>query len=241
MNVSKAKNRVVRDNLTITEIKDICVDMIMENWIHSKNIHINDFVKIDGTMTSDFYRDLNNDLPMGQMLKYFSYVSFIYEHIETFINMETKFLEIKNELIYAEQKGIACIYTSVLLYLLMKKYDSEFTKKNVCFMYGFYQYEINTIPHNCFSILPFSKKQMGLHCFLSINSCLFDCSLVKQESYLFNFESELFGDTPEGLNIYGYIESEETIYKYAELFANVNNQSIDEWINYHNKFIEVLG
>lgn len=240
MNFSKAKSRVISDNLNINEIKDICVDMIMENWIHSKNIYFNDFVKIDGTMTPDFYFDFNNVLAMEQMLKYFSYVSFIYERIEKFLNMKIKLLEIKNELIYVEQKGIACIYTSVLLYLLMKKYNSQFTQKNVCFMYGFYQYEINTTPDNFFSLFPFSKKQQGLHCFLSIDSCLFDCSLAKQESCLFNFESELFGDTPAGLNIYGYAESEETIYKYAELFADVNKQSIDEWINYHNKFIEVL-
>ena len=36
MNFSKAKSRVISDNLNINEIKDICVDMIMENWIHSK-------------------------------------------------------------------------------------------------------------------------------------------------------------------------------------------------------------
>lgn len=220
-----SKNVELGNEFDLQEVKDLSINMISEYWICSKKKDEIEWIDFNGEKC---FKDLK-DFKRYTITTYGAYVTYIYDNWEEIVQCKNH-KHLNNELIYIEQEGIACIYTSVLLYMMLKK-QSEDLVQDINLIQGFYHHLLR---EDFFSFIPMNKNQQGLHCWLSYKSLIIDCSAVKQNKMFFEFDNALLvGFAPNGFELYGYKETEETILKYAEIFSKISFNSIDEWVMSH--------
>lgn len=234
MNNNFFKSQKISKEFNLQEVKDVTIKFISENWIigiDKEKIHWLDFnskinsIKLMEMMNETLYQN-------------YRYVTMLYDGIENASTSDEDLKLLGNEICYIEEEGIACIYTSVLLYMLIRKSDKRLVK-DINFIQGFFHHLLRD---DFYSFIPMSKHQQGVHSFLSYkNSLVIDCSAVKQNQAFFEFDIPvIFGNKPIEFELYGYEESKETIFKYASKFSKINFNSIDEWVEYHMKLSEKI-
>lgn len=225
MIINKDNNTLLKQKFDLNELKEKSFNLICENWICTKKKEELEWIDFNGKKSLDNFPFFQEDM----VILYYGYISCIYENWQTIVK-HSNYNELSEELCYIEIEGVACIYTSVLLYMLIKKYDERLVK-DLRLIQGFYHHLLRS---DFSSILSISKHQQGLHSFLDYKSSVIDCTAFTQNQHFFNFDSRvIFGDKPNGFDLYGYAETEETILKYAERFSKINFNSIDEWLYYH--------
>lgn len=231
----KSKNYYLRKDPTFNEIKSTYSESIKKYWFCSKKNNNEEIGFINYNSLFDYQKYISNDF--RRFTKYSEYIYFLYYNWETIYSGENElsYPLFSKEIKYAEDNGVACTYISVLLYSLLK--ESFNTIKDLKLVQGFYLYETDSPLVN---LIKMSKLQTGLHSFLSYKSLVIDCTAVKQQECLFNFDiSFIYGLIPRKFYLYGYEETTDIIDKYIEVFCEVNGfDSAKEWITAHKKFID---
>ncbi|MDF9614257.1 hypothetical protein P5763_19630 [Bacillus cereus] len=76
----------------------------------------------------------------------------------------------------------------------------------------------------------------GLHSYILFDGYIIDTTI---HQIAFNFypgehkEFNFIGETTDGINLYGFKETNKTVHKYAKKFARDSNMTVEEWIDYH--------
>ncbi|MCC2327612.1 hypothetical protein ABR773_28905 [Bacillus cereus] len=136
------------------------------------------------------------------------------------------------EVLKYNQNGGLCIYASVLLYYLLLE-SNEISKNRLSFMQGYYHHEFHDqhILKNMYQ-----NGAFGLHSYILFEDYVIDTTI---HQVAFNFypgehkEFNFIGETTGGINLYGFKETNRTVYKYAKKFAKNSNMTTEEWIKYH--------
>lgn len=231
----KTKNCCLSKEPTFDEIKSKVSDSIKKYWFCSKKNNNEEIEFINYNCLFDYSKYISNDFK--SFAKYSAYISFLYYNWESIFSGEIGlfyplfFKEIK----YAEVNGVSCVYISVLLYSLLK--ESFNNIEDLKFVQGFYLYETDSPLVNFIKML---KLQTGLHSFISYKSLVIDCTAVKQQECLFNFDIPfIYGLIPRKFYLYGYEETTDIIDEYIDVFREVNGfDSAKEWITAHKEFID---
>jgi len=126
--------------------------------------------------------------------------------------------------------GGLCIYTSVLLYYLLK--EEGYGKNQLKYVQGYYTHQTQTQIAQLFY-----KDITGLHSFVTWKGYVLDASILQLEDYYGTDQNNLFtiGEFADGTQYYGWVEEKTTPYKYAKRMAKKQGLSLDDWIQYHKR------
>ncbi|MGE6347897.1 hypothetical protein ACQKIY_25515 [Bacillus mycoides] len=133
---------------------------------------------------------------------------------------------------YNWNEGLICAYTSVLFYALMRE-DGIVDANNMKYVQGFYKHKARAdIPELMMQIIG-GRTQIGIHAWVAIGNVVFDFT-IEQQGHVFDLkQSVVIGDIPKGFEYHGYVEKEETVDKYIEMFAENAGLTPKLWILKH--------
>ncbi|WP_219814123.1 hypothetical protein [Bacillus sp. ok061] len=101
-------------------------------------------------------------------------------------------------------------------------------------MQGYYHHEFHD--QHIFKNM-YQNGAFGLHSYILFEDYVIDTTI---HQIAFNFypdehkEFNFIGETTGGINLYGFKETNRTVYKYAKKkFAENSNMTTEEWIKYH--------
>ncbi|WAT23628.1 hypothetical protein O0R52_21770 (plasmid) [Bacillus halotolerans] len=137
---------------------------------------------------------------------------------------------------YNNDKGLACVYYSVLFYLLIKEEDSEtqvLNNKKIKYVQGFYRHKLKADIPDLIAPLLGGETQLGIHAFVTIDEAVFDFT-ISQQAHAFDLEqSYVAGNIPDGFEYFGYEESITVVNDYWEMFAKEAGMHPKEWLLQH--------
>lgn len=132
----------------------------------------------------------------------------------------------------ADEQGDLCLYTSVLLYSLLKEW---YPKHRLKFVQGFYMHRFQ---EGSFPRL-IAEMLTGVHVFLTLDGSPLDVSLQQiGDQYDDTEEWLVTGVLPEDTRLFGYEESEKIIDKYRYRIVKKSGLSEEEWMAQHKKMTE---
>ncbi|MFJ7982382.1 hypothetical protein ACIQ1D_19150 [Lysinibacillus xylanilyticus] len=184
--------------------------------------------------------DIKNALPyvknnpkLGDFLLYVTTLAIEIDSVQSDIP-----LDIYNEVNYWNfEKGGYCMYMSVLLYGLLTR-NNVVDASNLSYYQGFYDFDIPNDERFAIARIVFNERQMGVHAWLTLKDSLIDLT-ASQNKTVFDFEfSEapiILGKFPNGYNLFGFKENQETIEWYWKLFAEHRGMTVDEWFTMHER------
>lgn len=146
---------------------------------------------------------------------------------------------VRNELMYWESKGVYSIYINILAYAIFTRCNI-LKQSDISYYQGYYDFKLRKDFPTSFI---FSERQLGIHAWLTVKDSVFDLT-ANQNKVLFDFQFKdsdmIVGEYPEGYHLYGFKESEKTIYSYISLFSEKANLCVDEWVGLHIKAMRKL-
>lgn len=151
-----------------------------------------------------------------------------------YLSLENEDSYLKNKMVieearYYDEKGILCVYFSVILYCLLLK-DKLATKDELKLMIGYIHYHTHNLFYN--ELLNI-QEITGFHSWLTYQGSVLDVSII-QEHTTFDFTNGyIVGQIPDGLEMYGIGEGWATVERYARKFARRMGLKVKQWIQYH--------
>lgn len=162
-------------------------------------------------------------------------ISDFYERLELERYMDFNNKELEKELEYISDKGLHCVYYSILAKLIIKKlYNIDLN-----LVQGYYKFKNNMI-----ASFVFGEYGIGFHSWLEYEGVVVDLTFNTQQSSSYNsFENVLEGSNIIGefknIDFIGYVEREEVVSRYINDFLSINNNSLDEWIGFYIELFNI--
>jgi len=152
-----------------------------------------------------------------------------YEEMTDNVYIGDKLIEKEYEFI--TEKGWHCVYLSLILKGLMKKY----CKINLSYYQGVFFYE-----HNQQTAWLLGEVGVGFHAWCMYKDVVLDLTFLQQQNRFLITPSHLDylnGSVPKGVTYRGQKEPEEVIQSYLNEILAVNQLSYEEWLNNIENYI----
>ena len=140
---------------------------------------------------------------------------------------------LRKEVVEWDRRGGLCIYTSVLLWCLIRE-NNIVADSELKYIQGLYNHPTN---HSVMATIDNITNHTGLHAFITLKGAVVDFSII-QEGYVFNLGDYPFiiGEIPSEMILNGWTESEDIVKQYAREIAGFSGMTYHEWIAKHNKY-----
>ena len=142
--------------------------------------------------------------------------------------------KISNEYEFVNNNGWHCVYISLILKGLVKKYF----KIKLNYYQGIYLFE-----NNDRAAWIFGENAIGFHAWCMYKDSILDLTFLNQQNLFLKTscsDEYLNGKLPKGVIFMGQKESEEIIERYLKNILAINQFTYDEWLNnienYINKY-----
>lgn len=218
VNIENKNEKEIINNLLKT-VSDITKD----NTYKSINYNADNVVKFKSrklTLDKDIVSTLNK-------------ISDFYNSLEITRVHYLKNAKIENDFNYIDEKGIHCIFISVLTKLILKKLYNI----NANLVQGYYKFKNNPL-----ASLVFGEYSLGFHSWLEIKGAVIDLTFNSQQSSSYNGFIEgnsIIGVYNDDIDLVGYIENEDVVDKYIDDFLKINNISLEEWVNLYIDYLNL--
>lgn len=200
-------------------------DIFHEKWLTSmKDIE----KKFTQYAPGQLEKDLDQNTLLNKLFLYVTRLSYNVIFNESALSYVPK--DIQDEFSRENEKGTLCIYSSVLLYLLIERLKLNTT---LHLIQGIYQIKF---PPNTLQQRIIGKQAVGAHAYLLVNDTIVDPTIqqVGDNYYLGKSEYIVVGENlPKNISMYGWRESYEIVIKYANQYANQRGLSLNEWLLRH--------
>ena len=133
---------------------------------------------------------------------------------------------------YIDNKGIHCVYISIILKLIL---EEKLKEKRIDFVQGVVAFD-----HNDSAAMLFGKHAVQFHAWCTIDDKVLDCTFVPQQRKFSKCSFDnlyILGVFPKDLSYVGHVESDRIVQKYINDFLQINHFTKEEWIS---KFKELL-
>lgn len=217
--------RINTGDLSFEDKIDHVQETISTNWLQSYHYDKENAMKFQTTSIP----------PVKETELFRIYLSYMTLLFEELIERQSKFITnptIKEELSHWDKEGGLCIYMSVLLYGLLKK-DDVLASEDLKLVQGYNSYRSNNPLFE--ALFGCNHTQLlNFHVWLSYRGAVIDISVAQERvSYQFGDTPYILGEIPDGFEMVGFLEDEETIKKYMEKFSSRIGMSVDEWLLHH--------
>ncbi len=234
------KKILARDNAYWSDIKkpiDIAKEMVnsdvfREKWLTSLENIEKQFQRVPAGVLS---KSLMTDVYLEKIFRYLMRMS----HFVIFGKTQLDYIpsSIKQEFKRENENGMLCVYVNVLMSLLIKRLDLNTL---IQFIQGFYKIDF---PKDSFNRVVHGEMAVGLHAFTILDNTIIDPTLqqIGDNFSIGDSEFMVIGETlPSFISMYGWVESEDVVYRYAEGYAKEVNMSIHEWLLAHDEVANLL-
>lgn len=193
---------------------------LLNDETNFKNYKSNDF---NYTSLKSIIGDDKNKIKTKKVDEFLRLLTDFYKGITNNICMDNELL--KKEHDFITQKGWHCVYMSLVLKGLIKKY----CKINLSYYQGIFFYK-----HNEQTARIFGDTGVGFHAWCMYKNAVLDVTFIHQQNSFLITPSQvdyLNGSIPNGVTYKGQKESEAVIESYLNDILAVNQLSYDEWLN----------
>lgn len=197
------------------------------------NTHrITSFDYENGTPESFKGSMLDDDLARNPFLqKNLYYIMNIQDYIQYPKGNELPEMTVK-EATRWDKDGGQCIYLSALLYCLLVN-DKVVSPEDIHLCQGYYEHDCRE--DNLIGMM-MGETHVGLHAWLELKGSIIDISIA-QEHEFFDFKDKPFilGEVPEGMNLIGFRETNNTAKNYCRRIAKESGTVYLDWIKFHSQ------
>lgn len=209
INETKTFINALNDNTKFNNYRSIDFDYKSLKVIAGSDKNIIKNKKIDELLSvlNNFYIEITSNLALGNKL-------------------------IEKEYSFITEKGWHCVYISLILKALIKKYF----KINLNYYQGIFFYQ-----HNEQTAWLLGDTGVGFHAWCMYKDVILDVTFLHQQGRFLITPSKLDylnGLVPKGVTYKGQKEPEEVINSYLNDILAVNRLSYDEWLNNIESYIE---